>query len=404
MDIVVKKYGGTSLATTEHISRVADAVLQAKEKGESVVLVLSAMAGETNRLNKLASEFGDIVHTSGYDLLLATGEQISIALMSIALEKRGIKSETLFAPNLGLFTDDFHGGARVRNIETTKILEALSKNKIPVIAGFQGLTTSGKVSTLGRGGSDITAVAIAAALKASRCDIATDVDGVYTADPTQHLGAKKMESISYEELLELADAGAKVVHPRAVEIAAKFKVTLNVHSSFNNNTGTLVQPEDDLIERPLISAVTSNINEAKISIRRVPDKVGIVARIFKQLSASNIDIDLIIQNVSRDGFTDLSFTVPKVVIKKALSLSEFAAKEVGAGLVEADCNIAKVSVVGVGMRSNPGVAFKIFDTLADKNIPIQMIGTSEIKVSMVTGESHSFDAVDSLLTAFNLKK
>lgn len=404
MTLIVQKYGGTSVATPEKIKAVAKRIAASKKNGDKLIVVLSAMAGETNRLIELSKEAGALPSPKHQDLLVSTGEQVSVSLMAIALEDLGIKAEPLLAHQVSIVTDENHGRARILDIDTKKLLNIIDDGKVPVVAGFQGVTKDGAITTMGRGGSDITAVAIAAALKADRCDIFTDVDGVFTADPRICEKSKKLNRISYEEMLELADSGAKVLHTRAVEIAAKYRVPVHVRSSFRDSDGTWVVPEEESMEDALVSGITCNINEAKVAIRRVPDKIGVTAKIFEPISKAGINVDMILQNVSADGYTDLTFTVPKEDLKKAIALAEVSARQVEAGRVEAAGDIAKISVVGVGMRSHAGIAHTMFDALAKEGIAIQMIGTSEIKVSIVIDMKYAELAVRILHDAFHLEK
>jgi len=404
MTLIVQKYGGTSVATPEKIKAVAKRIAASKKNGDKLIVVLSAMAGETNRLIELSKEAGALPSPKHQDLLVSTGEQVSVSLMAIALEDLGIKAEPLLAHQVSIVTDENHGRARILDIDTKKLLNIIDDGKVPVVAGFQGVTKDGAITTMGRGGSDITAVAIAAALKADRCDIFTDVDGVFTADPRICEKSKKLNRISYEEMLELADSGAKVLHTRAVEIAAKYRVPVHVRSSFKDSDGTWVVPEEESMEDALVSGITCNINEAKVAIRRVPDKIGVTAKIFEPISKAGINVDMILQNVSADGYTDLTFTVPKEDLKKAIALAEVSARQVEAGRVEAAGDIAKISVVGVGMRSHAGIAHTMFDALAKEGIAIQMIGTSEIKVSIVIDMKYAELAVRILHDAFHLEK
>jgi len=400
--IIVQKYGGTSVGSIERMRSVAERIGRAYYAGNQVAVVLSAMAGETNRLIELARSVAESPKPVFSDIIVSTGEQVSIALMSMLMESMGMKPKPFLAHQVRIITDENHGNARIQHIDVEALKSALDEGFIPVIAGFQGVTPSGAITTIGRGGSDVTAVAVAAALKADTCEIMTDVDGVYTADPRICEMARKLSKISYEELLEFADGGAKVIHTRAVEIAAKSKMPLCVRSSFNSDEGTWVVPEEEIMEGTLVSGVTVNTDEAKVAIRKVPDEVGVVARIFEPLARAGINVDLILQNLAADGRHDLTFTVPKADLKHAIAHAEGAAKEVGAGRVEAAGDIAKISVVGIGMRSHAGVAHKMFDTLAKHGISIQMIGTSEIKVSIVIDLKYAELAVRVLHEAFGL--
>jgi aspartate kinase len=383
MTLVVQKYGGTSVGSIERMRCVGERVSQAVRDGNKVVVVLSAMAGETNRLVDLCRSVNDQPNPAYSDILVSTGEQVSISIMCMVLESMGLKPQPFLGYQIKIITDENHGRARIKKIDIEQLNSALSEDRIPVVAGFQGVTEHGAITTIGRGGSDVTAVAIAAALSADCCEIMTDVDGVYTADPRICSKARKLDRISYEELLEFADGGAKVIHTRAVGIAAKGKVSLCVRSSFSLDDGTRVVPEEEIMDSTLISGITVNTDEAKVAIRNVPDEVGVVARIFEPLAKTGINVDLILQNLSAEGRHDLTFTVPKDDLKKAIAHAEGAARLVGAGRVEAAGDIAKISVVGVGMRSHTGVAHRMFDALAKHGIAIQMIGTSEIKVSIV---------------------
>ena len=383
MPLIVQKFGGTSVANIEKIRSVALRIAKKKQQGDRMIIVLSAMANDTNRLINMASEISKDADPKHVDLLISTGEQVSISLMAMAIKELGLETEPLLAYQIPIITDNNHTKARIKKIDTARINKALDKGKIVIIAGFQGYTEEGNITTIGRGGSDTTAVAIACAIKADYCEIFTDVDGVYTVDPRICNNAKKIPKISYEEMLELADSGAKVLQTRSVEIATKYRVPIHVRSSFKEDIGTWVVPEENIMEDTIVSGVTCNINEAKIAIRKVPDKIGITAKIFEPIAKAGINVDMIIQNVSADGFTDLTFTVPKEDLKKAIALTETVAKRVEAGKVEAAADIAKISIIGVGMRTHAGIAHKMFEALSKEGIGIQMIGTSEIKVSIV---------------------
>lgn len=406
--IIVQKYGGTSVGDATRIRAVAERIAKTAAAGNKVAVVVSAMAGETDRLIKMAREFASEPNPRHEDLLLATGEQKSVALLAIALEGLSVPSETFLGYQAGIFTDKNHGAAHIEKIDTGCVMAALNEGKVAVIAGFQGVTDDGKITTIGRGGSDTSAVALAAALHADVCEIYTDVDGVLTADPRICSEAKVLPRISYEEMMELADAGAKVVHARAVELAAKYRIPLAVRSSFTDAEGTLIAPDETLrsaqsdMEGPVVSAVTCTLGEAKIAMRRVPDKVGVTAKIFAPIAKAKINVDLIIQNVSADGFTDLTFTVPKEDLRRAMTIADAAAREMGAGRVEAAGDIAKISAVGLGMRNHAGVAHRMFEALAKEGIAIQMIGTSEIKVSIVIDTKYAELAVRILHKVFGL--
>ena len=399
--LIVQKYGGTSVGSLERIEEVAKRVAKAKDAGNDVVVVVSAMSGETNKLIEYAKYFSDNPPRREMDLLLSSGERVTSSLLSIALQAKGYNSVALTGRQAGIYTDDLHTTARIDSIDSNKIREHLDNDEIVVVAGFQGITSKGEVSTLGRGGSDLSAVAIAGALKADLCEIYTDVDGVYTTDPRIEPKAKKLDIISYDEMLELASLGAKVLQNRSVELAKKLDVTLVTRSSFNDNEGTLITKEENIMEKPLVSGIALDRNQARVTLRGVKDEPGIAARIFNRLASENINVDMIIQNVGLDGVTNLGFTVPENELNDAKRvMSELNASE----LIEFDPSIVKVSVVGVGMQSHSGVASKAFDTLARENINIQMISTSEIKVSMVVDEKYGELAVRALHAAYNLDK
>lgn len=404
MVILVQKYGGTSVGSPERIRVVAKRIAEEIKAGKRVAVVVSAMAGETDRLLKEAREFSSEPDPEHVDFLLATGEQKSVALLALALESLGISSETFTGHQAGIKTDNCHGRAKIEKIDPKYVVEALDSGKVAIVAGFQGETENGEITTIGRGGSDTSAVALAAALNADLCEIYTDVDGVMTADPRICSNARVLPKISYEELMELADAGAKIMHARSVEVAARYKVPLVIKSSFTESAGTCVIPEEDIMEGTVVSGITCNTGEAKVAIRRVPDKVGVTAKIFKPIAKAGINVDLIIQNISEDGRTDLTFTVPKEDLRKAMTVTETAAREVDAGRVEAAGDIAKISVVGLGMRSHAGVAHRIFASLAKEGIAIQMIGTSEIKVSVVIDIKYAELAVRILHEEFGLRE
>jgi aspartate kinase len=404
MALVVQKYGGTSVGTIERIRNVARRVAKAYDDGNDVVVIVSAMAGETNKLVALANEMCEFPSEREYDVLVATGEQVTIALLSMCLQSMGYRAKSYMGHQIPIITDSSFSKSRIEEIDDTKIREDLKNGTIVVVAGFQGMDREGNVTTLGRGGSDTSAVAVAAALKADVCEIFTDVDGVYTTDPRIVPEASKIEKISYDEMLEMASLGAKVLQIRSVEFAKKFGVVVHVRSSFNDNPGTLVMKEDADMETVLVSGITYNKDEAKISVMRVPDKPGIASQLFTPLSHANITVDMIIQNVSHEGYTDLTFTVPHADFKKALKIVEEAAKEIGAGGVASDESIAKVSIVGVGMRSHSGIASKMFQTMAQEGINIQMISTSEIKISCIIDSKYTELAVRVLHDAFGLSK
>ncbi len=402
--LIIQKYGGTSVGDVDRIKNVARRVLDTQKKGHQVVVVVSAMSGETNRLVDLAHKISKEPDGREYDQLVSTGEQVTVALLALALRDLGGQARSFLGHQVRIVTDNAYSKARIKSIDAGVIHDELKKDRVVVIAGFQGIDPDGNITTLGRGGSDTTAVAIAAALKADACEIYTDVDGVYTTDPRIVPEAKKLSRISYEEMLELASLGAKVLQIRSVEMAAKYQVPLWVKSSFNHSEGTLVMQEDKEMEKVLIAGIAFDKNEAKIAVRRLPDHPGVASRLFLPLSEAHINVDVIIQNISADGFTDLTYTIPRADLAKALRIVEKTAKELGAAKVESDEKIAKVSVVGVGMRSHSGVAARMFATLAQEKINIQMISTSEIKISVVIDEKELEKAVKALHKAFELEK
>jgi aspartate kinase len=402
--LIVQKYGGTSVGTIERIRRVADRVAQSQREGHRVVVVLSAMSGETDRLIKLAHETTPNPDERELDMLLSTGERVTIALLAMELRGRGINARSFTGRQVGIITDSAHTKARIARVTAHRIREALDQGVIPVVAGFQGINEQSDVTTLGRGGSDLSAVALAAALKADRCIIFTDVDGVYTADPNIVPGARRIDKIAYEEMLEMASLGAKVLQTRSVEFAAKFNVPVEVNSSFKEGRGTLVTTEDADMEAAVVAGVTGDRNQAKITIVGVPDKPGIAARIFGAVAEAQINVDMIIQNISQAAMTDLSFTVPRADLRKAMPIIEAVAKDIEAKSVSVIEAIAKVSLIGVGMRSHSGVAAKMFQVLSREGINIMMISTSEIKISCVIDEKYLELAMRSLHAAFGLDR
>lgn len=402
MALVVQKYGGTSVGTTDKIRNVAQRIVRTYDEGNDVVVIVSAMSGETNKLVALAEDICEFPSEREYDVLVSTGEQVTIALLSMCLQSMGYKAKSYLGHQIPILTDSAASRARIIEIGQDNIREDLKNGSIVVVAGFQGIDDQGNITTLGRGGSDTSAVAVAAGLSADVCEIYTDVDGVYTTDPRIVPNASKIEKISYEEMLEMASLGAKVLQIRSVEFAKKYDVVIHVRSSFNDNTGTLVMKEDSEMETVLVSGVTCNKDEAKISVLRIPDHPGIAADIFSPLTDSNVTVDMIIQNVSNEGFTDLTFTVPKGDYKKALKIVDDTAQTINAGGVTSDDKIAKVSIIGVGMRSHSGIASKMFRTLSAEGINIQMISTSEIKVSCVIEDKYTELAVRVLHDAFEL--
>lgn len=399
--LIVQKYGGTSVGNTERIDAVANRVIESKKAGHDLVVVVSAMSGETNKLLEYAAYFSDTPNQREVDMLLSSGERVTSALLAIALEAKGYPAVSMSGRRAGIVTDSVHTKARIEHIDTSGMEEELKRGKIIVVAGFQGVTEKGEVSTLGRGGSDLSAVAVAGALKADLCEIYTDVDGVYTTDPRIEPKAKKLEKISYDEMLELASLGAKVLQSRSVEMAKKLNVNLVTRSSFNNNEGTLITKEDNIMEQPLVSGIALDKNQARVTLRGVTDKPGIAAEIFQKLADSNVNVDMIIQNVGHDGTTNLGFTVPQ----NELEMTKKAMNELKASnVMEYDSEIVKVSVVGVGMKSHSGVACKAFDTMAKEGINIEMISTSEIKISMVIHAKYGELAVRALHSAYQLDK
>ena len=403
MALIIQKYGGTSVADVEKIRNVAKRVLRSYEEGHKMVVVLSAMAGQTDFLVRLAHDMCAEPDPRELDVLLSTGEQITISLFAMAVKSMGYDARSLLGFQVPIHTDRLYGKARIYEVDTARIKQELEEKRIVTVAGFQGLDESGNITTLGRGGSDTTAVALAASLDADVCEIFTDVNGVYTTDPHICPKARKMESISYDEMLEMASLGAKVLQIRAVEFAKKFNVPIHVRSTFTQERGTMVVAETNDMEKVLVSAVAYNKNEARITIKKVPDTPGIAARIFEPMSKPEIIVDMIVQNTSEDGITDLTFTVPKSEFQQTLKMVSDVARDIGAESVLGDENIAKVSIIGVGMRSHAGVAQKMFRTLANENINILMISTSEIKVSCVIEEKYTELAVRVLHEAFGLE-
>ena len=402
MALIVQKYGGTSVGTVEKIKNVAKRVARTKEEGNDVVVVVSAMSGETNRLLGLASQISEMPNERELDVVASTGEQVTIGLLAIALTEMGCKAKSFCGFQIPVMTDAAYVKARIREIRGETITKALKEGYVAVVAGFQGIDDTGSITTLGRGGSDTSAVAVAAALKADVCEIYTDVDGVYTTDPNICSDARKLDKISFEEMLELASLGAKVLQIRAVEFGMKYGVRIHVRSSFNDNQGTIVTTEEEIMETAVVSGVAHNKSEAKITVVKVPDRPGIAAKIFRPLSEANIVVDVIVQNVSVTGFTDLTFTIGRTDYKKAMQITEKAAKDVGAERVFGDDKIAKVSIVGMAMRSHSGVALKVFETLAGEGINILGISTSEIKISVLIEEKYTELAVRVLHAAFGL--
>ena len=402
MALVVQKYGGTSMGSVERIRNVAKRVAKTYDAGNDMLIVVSAMSGETNKLVALANEVCEFPDNREYDVLVASGEQVSIALLAMCLKSMGYKAKSYHGWQVPILTDSVFSKARIEEIDDTKMRADLKDGTIVIVAGFQGVDKDGNVTTLGRGGSDTSAVALAAATKADVCEIYTDVDGVYTTDPNICTDARKVDKVSYDEMLELASLGAKVLQIRSVEFAKKYDVDIHVRSSFNDNPGTMVTKEDKDMEAVLVSGIAYDKNETKIAVMHVPDRPGIAAKILSPLSDAAISVDMIVQNVSEAGMTDFTFTVTKADFKKALAITQESAREVNAKEVVTDENISKISIVGVGMRSHAGVATKMFETLAREGINIQMISTSEIKISVVVDAKYTELAVRVLHDVFGL--
>ena len=406
MSLIVQKFGGTSVGSIERIENVARKVISTKAQGNDVIVVVSAMAGETDRLKALADEVGadsSSDHQREIDVLLSTGEQVSIALLSMMLKKLGCRARSYTGGQIRILTDDAHTKAKIQEIDTEKIGSDLAADKVVVVAGFQGVDSSGNITTFGRGASDLTAVAIAGVMAAAECRIYTDVDGVYTTDPNVVEGARCLESLTFEEMLELASLGSKVLHTRAVELASKYKLPIRVLSSFNESPGTLITSEEELdMERPMISGIAMTRDEAKLTVLGVDDVPGIAHKILGPISAANIEVDMIVQNVAADNSTDFTFTVARADYEKSMDILKKVAKDIEAREFTGDNKIAKLSLVGVGMRSHAGVASKMFETLADESINIQMISTSEIKISVVIAEKYLELAARALHSKFDL--
>ncbi|MEA2109119.1 MAG: aspartate kinase [Pseudomonadota bacterium] len=405
MALIVQKYGGTSVGSIERIKNVARRIIATKRRGNQVIVVLSAMAGETDRLLKLAEQLEaapEKTNEREMDVLVSTGEQVSIALVSMAIETMGEKACSFLGHQVQILTDDAYTQARIERIDPERIYKALSDGYIVVIAGFQGIDKEGNITTLGRGGSDTSAVAVATAMKAELCEIYTDVDGIYTTDPNICHQARKLAKISYDEMLELASQGAKVLQIRSVEFAKKYGIPIHVRSSFSDYEGTVVCQEDKSMEKAVVSGVAANKNEAKITIHGIPDRPGIAAMIFSSIADQGIVVDMIIQNISEEGLTDLTFTVPKTEYQHSLSIITDICRKIGGKTVLGDEKIAKVSIVGIGMRTHANVASRMFSALARENINIMMISTSEIKVSCVIAEKYTELAVRVLHDEFQL--
>ena len=402
--LIVKKFGGTSVANTERIEAVADNIQLEIEKGNQVAVVLSAMGKSTDELISLARDINPEPNLREYDALVSTGEQISVALLAMALLKRGINGKSYTAYQLGIKTNSSHSRARILDVEVSKINNEIQEGTVPVITGFQGMNENGDITTLGRGGSDTTGVALAVALEADECQIYTDVDGVFTTDPRVYDKARLLKEVSFEEMLELSSSGAKVLQLRSVEYASKFNLPIRVLSSFNDGEGTLVQEEKNIMERPIVSGISSIDSEAKLTIRGVPDIPGVAAKILGPISDAGIEVDVIVQNISAENNTDFTFTVDKSDAVQAENILKNTSDSLGGGSVEVDDDIAKISIVGRGMRAHAGVASKMFEALAASEINILMITTSEIKISVVIKKSEMKNAVKSLHDAFDLDK
>ena len=406
MALIVQKYGGTSVGSIERIQAVALKIKAFADGGDQLVVSVSAMSGETNRMTALAQEIQDVPSLREMDMLLTTGEQVTISLLAMALQQLGCDAISYLGSQVRIVTDSEHGKARIKSIDDHRIHASLDAGKVVVVAGFQGIDVKGHITTLGRGGSDTTAVALAAALKADECQIYTDVDGVYTTDPRIEPNARKMKSVSYEEMLEMASLGSKVLQIRSVEFASKYKVPLRVLSSLiDNPVGTLITSEENIVEQAVISGIAHNKDEAKLSLIGVPDKPGIAFKILRAISSANIEVDMIVQSVSaREGLTNFAFTVHRNDFAKALSILEVVCEELDAIGVQSDDKVVKVSLVGIGMRSHAGIASQMFEVLHNEGINIQMISTSEIKISVVIDEKYLELAVRSLHSAFELDK
>jgi aspartate kinase len=402
MALIVQKYGGTSVGDVDRIKNVARRVTEARAAGHDVIVVVSAMAGETDRLIGLAHKIAERPDERELDVILATGEQVSIGLLSLAIQGLGFRARSFTGGQVRIQTDDAHTKARIVSIDAERVRQAVRDGEIAIVAGFQGVNVEDEITTLGRGGSDLTAVAMAAAVSADVCEIFTDVDGVYTTDPNIVPEARKLPRVSYDEMLEMASLGAKVLQTRSVEYAKNYGVPVHVRSSFNNNPGTMVVKEDAAMEKVVVSGIAANKQEAKITVTRVADRPGIAAALFGRVAEANIVVDMIVQNMSQDGFTDISFTVPRADYAKTMDIVKGVAKEIGADKVMGDDKIAKVSIVGVGMRTHSGVAARMFESLGKEKINILMISTSEIKVSCVIEAKYAELAVRVLHEAFGL--
>jgi len=405
MALIVQKFGGTSVADIERIRNVARRVKRAADAGDQVAVVVSAMSGVTDQLVKWVREASLQYDAREYDAVVSTGEQVTVGLLALALQEMGVKARSYLGWQVPVRTDSAHGKARIEAIDAAALLAEMGKGIVPVVAGFQGIAPDGRVTTLGRGGSDTSAVALAAALKADRCDIYTDVDGVYTTDPRIVAKARKLAKITYEEMLEMASLGAKVLQTRSVELAMKYRVPVQVLSSFSDAPGTLVVDEDEIVEQEIVSGIAYSRDEAKITLLGVPDRPGVAAAVFGPLAAANINVDMIVQNVSHDGkLTDMTFTVPRGDLQRSTKVLEEAKSGLKFERIASDSSVAKISVIGVGMRSHAGVANTMFGALAEKGINIQVISTSEIKISVLIAEDYTELAVRALHSAYGLDR
>jgi len=401
-EIVVQKYGGTSVANIDRIKNVAQRVVATCKKGKKVVVVVSALGDTTDKLIALADQITKDPAEREMDMLISTGEQVSIALLAMAIHKLGKEAISFTGSQVGIITDKFHTKARIIGLKTERIKAELKKGKVVIVAGFQGTTEESDITTLGRGGSNMTAVALAKALNASVCEMYTDVDGVFTTDPRIVPSAHKIDCLSYDEMMEMASTGAQVLQLRSVEFAKKYNIPIHVRCSFNNKKGTLITKETKSMEDIVVSGVTLNKNEAKVTMTDVPDKPGVAAKIFKELARMSINVDMIVQNISRTRATDISFTVPKTDLNKTLKIARKVGNKVKSGKILSDTDIAKVSVVGIGMRSHSGIAAIMFEALAKAKINIEMISTSEIKISCIIGKRHAKKALRVLHKVFGL--
>ncbi len=404
MSLIVQKYGGTSVGDIDRIKNVANRIKMYYDQKHDLVIVVSAMGHTTDQLIEMAKKIHPNPKSREMDVLLSTGEQVSIALLAMALDYIGVPAISFTGAQVRILTDKKYSMARIQEIDTSKILENIKQKKVSIVAGFQGVDEDFNITTLGRGGSDLTAVALAAALKADICEIYTDVDGVYTTDPNKVPSAKKIEKISYEEMLELARLGAGVLHSRSVEVASKYNVIIHVRSSFNYNPGTLVVPEDEIMEKVLIRGVTLKTDEARISVMDIPDRPGLASNLFNKLAKADVNVDMIVQSTGKDQKNTISFTVPLASLSVAKEIVESFIKEMGDGTYDVDDQIAIISAVGIGMRSHSGVAGKMFEALAKNNINIEMISTSEIKISVVIKKEYGQLALEEIHKAFDLGK